>query len=175
MKTTLAASAALLMLAVPALAQDARQGDRAMDRSVQRTELEAKLRERLTKADANRDGIVTREELRARAEAARGERRAKRFDALDANRDGRLTRDEFAGAETMRSEGGMRGMRRARMMRKHGAMALGADGRIEIDAVVKRALERFDAADANRDGTLTPEERRAARQERMRMRGGPRG
>lgn len=171
MKTIFLAPAALLLLAAPALAQDSRAGTGPMDRSVARAEVEAKLRERLGKADANRDGVVTRDEMRARAEAGRAERRAKRFDTLDVNRDDRLTREEFASAEAIRPQGGMRGTRLGKMMRKRGAMALGADGRIEIDAAVRRALERFDAADQNRDGTLTPEERRTAREAMRAKRG----
>ncbi len=54
---------------------------------------------------------------------------------------------------------GMRGGRGA-MMGMRGARG---DQPVVIADAVKRALARFDAADANHDGTLTPEERQAAR------------
>ncbi len=46
------------------------------------------------------------------------------------------------------------------------------DGRVSIDAMVRSALERFDKADANHDGVLTPDERKAAREAWRSMRRG---
>jgi len=43
------------------------------------------------------------------------------------------------------------------------------DGIVIADAV-KKALERFDAADTNKDGTISPEERKAQR-DKWRLRG----
>lgn len=54
--------------------------------------------------------------------------------------------------------GGMGGMR-----------MFGEQGYVTLEQMRARALERFDRADANHDGVLTPEERRAAR-EAMRRR-----
>ena len=53
-------------------------------------------------------------------------------------------------AETYRVENGM-------------IMAEGDGKGIVINDAVKKALERFDAADTNKDGKLTPEERQAKR------------
>jgi hypothetical protein len=52
----------------------------------------------LMRADANNDGVVTREEMIAAANA--------QFDRLDADRDGKVTRDEMRAArEAMRGGG----------------------------------------------------------------------
>jgi hypothetical protein len=61
------------------------------------------------------------------------------------------------------------------MMREHtrmmftgghdGTIMAEGDGKgIVISDAVKKALERFDAADTNKDGKLTPEERKAQRE-----------
>jgi hypothetical protein len=41
--------------------------------------------------------------------------------------------------------------------------------------VLARAAERFDATDTNKDGVLTPDEMRAAREQSPNFRNGPRG
>ena len=44
-------------------------------------------------------------------------------------------------------------------------MAWSGDGKgIVIADAVKKALERFDATDTNKDGTISPDERKAARE-----------
>jgi hypothetical protein len=43
------------------------------------------------------------------------------------------------------------------------------DGRVTEGEMVAAAQARFDAIDSNRDGTLSPEERRAARAQRRAM------
>ena len=46
-----------------------------------------------------------------------------------------------------------------------GAVMADGDGKgIVIADAVKKALERFDAADTNKDGKLTPDERKAQRE-----------
>jgi hypothetical protein len=45
-------------------------------------------------------------------------------------------------------------------------MADGDGKGIVIADAVKKALDRFDAADTNKDGTLTPDERKARRDAR---------
>jgi hypothetical protein len=56
----------------------------------------------------------------------------------------------------------------------HEAM-FGEQGYVTLEQMRARALERFDRADANRDGTLTAEERRQARQQRIQERRGRSG
>jgi|GEM_PF-981317 len=101
--------------------------------------------------DANRDGRLTYEEMRARAHA--------RFARLDVNRDGRLTREEVR--ESRQDRRGDRVERR-----------FGEDGVMTREEFRRRADERFARLDANRDGRLTPEEMRSQRQERRMARGG---
>lgn len=177
MKTLILSTVAVAALAVPVLAQQAAPA-RPMSAPVTRADMESKLRARLATVDANRDGMMTRDEMRTARQAKKAERRAKAFERLDANNDGAVSRDEFAnaGAAMEKRGGGMRRMQMMRAMRGAGGMGAMAaladkDGRIAIDAVVKAALARFDSADANRDGTLTPEERRAAREARRASRG----
>lgn len=117
------------------------------------------------------------------------------FDRLDANRDNMISREEFARAREMREERriainrapgapgapgmagdhhGMGKMHRmggkgmgGRMMR----MAdLDRDGRVSLQEATTSALQRFDRIDANRDGRITPDERRQQREQRKAMR-----
>lgn len=188
MKNLLFAGAALAAIAaVPVLAQPG-GGDR--DRSAQpltRTAIVARVQARFARADANRDGFVTQDEARARAEARRserqehrGERRAQLFDRLDADHDGSISRAEFEARPAFaRGEGrGMRGQRFAgrrpgarggAMMASFGQRAFGAmdadrDGRVSLAEANRQALGWFDGVDTNRDGTISPEERLAARE-----------
>jgi hypothetical protein len=52
----------------------------------------------------------------------------------------------------------------------HGAAMFAGQGFVTLEQMRARALERFDRADANHDGTLTAAERHAAHE---RMRDGP--
>lgn len=102
------------------------------------------------------------------------------FDRLDANRDGSISRDEFAKAREMRIEkrmamnDGKPGGGRKMGMRHGGrGMGMGAgmlrradgngDGRVTLAEAEAAALRHFDQMDANRDGRVTPEERRDMR------------
>lgn len=100
----------------------------------------------LERADANRDGIVTREEFRAAAASA--------FDRQDANRDGRVDATE-------------RRQWRDRRMSRRGPEG----GTITRAAFQARALARFDRIDANKDGQIDPAERYMAREKRIQRRG----
>ena len=130
--------------------------------------------------DANKDGLVTFEELRAfhqahhrghgkhaglkaldkdgdgrisREEAAGAPRLTQSFDRIDANGDGFLTRDELRAAHAA--------MRRAHWAR----IDSDGDGRIsraEAQAGAPRLAQNFDAIDADHDGFVTRDELRAA-------------
>lgn len=129
--------------------------------------------ERLRAADANGDGQVTAEEMRAHAQARRAERRAAQFDRLDADKDGSISRAEFeAPRQQARGEGragagrwghARGGMKQGRMEGR--AARDGADRfPIVIAEAERKAAEAFARMDANGDGTLSVEERRAAMQ-----------
>jgi len=174
MKTLAATALAIAAIAVPVLAQDAPM--RGAQTPVARADVEAKLRARLAAVDANRDGKLTRDEMRAARQTRMAERRGKAFDRLDADDNGAVSRDEFTAMQA--GDGQRDGQRAGRMKRMKAMRGIGRaqmggmraladkDGSIAIDAAVKAAMARFDAADANRDGTLTPEERQAAREAR---------
>lgn len=178
MKKTAFAGAALVALAaaIPALAQPQGQARGPAAQPMTRAAVQARVQTRFARADANRDGFVTQEEVRARAEAARGELRAKAFDRLDANHDGNISRSEFETRPAARAEGPRQGMRGKRLARRGGAGMGGGlagrafammdgdrDGRVSLAEANAAALQRFDRVDANRDGTITPDERQAAR------------
>jgi len=48
---------------------------------------------------------------------------------------------------------------------------LNKDGRVSLQEATTAALQHFDQADANRDGQITPEERRAMHQRMMQEHG----
>lgn len=181
---TLLSGAALLGVAGITLAQDGPTGRPDRDADVTRQQVIARTDAMFARLDANRDGRVTRDEARAMGERRRDEMRQHMFDRLDANHDGNISRDEFSAAHERHggrgdhsrmgprpggpngpggpdAPGGRRGMRVGGM--------LGAEG-ATLEQMRARALERFDRADANHDGTLTAAERHAAH---GRMRGGP--
>lgn len=97
----------------------------------------------LMRADANKDGVVTRDEARAAADAL--------FARLDRNHDGRLTADE--------------------MPRRHPRAEAKPDREVTQAKFERRALRRFDRIDANKDGQIAKAEirefRLARKQQRM--------
>jgi len=136
--------------------------------TVTRAEAQAKAAEMFGRMDLNGDGKLD--------QADRALMIGKRFDAMDANHDGMLSKQEFIDAH-QKAAAGMRGaaMRPGMMrapgagMRMLGRMDANGDHAITRDEFIAGALKRFDAADADHDGKLTPEERRAAMREGMKM------
>jgi hypothetical protein len=123
MKLPILATAIALGIVAPALAQQGPQGPQT------RAEFQAAQKERFASFDANKDGVVTKEELTAAITARMGNAPPPQmidmaFAQLDTNGDGKATAEE---ADTA-------------------------------------AMTRFDKWDTNKDGTLTPEERRAGMQ-----------
>ncbi len=141
---------------------------------LKRTDVTPSVKAHFASLDANRDGVVTTEERKAAREKRLADRANQGFDLLDSNKDGAISRTEFdarpkrhfagAGPET----GKERRMRRGKG--RDGATRFGADankdGRVSESEMLASALSNFDAADANHDGVLTPEERKAARSAR---------
>ena len=178
-----------------ALAQDGdRPGRPDPNASETRQQVIARVDALFARLDANHDGRVTPEEMQAMGERRRGEMqqhagemrehagdmRQHMFDRLDANHDGSISREEFAaahqaggphpgmmppppgGPEGPEGHRGMGGGGRGGM----GMRMFGDQGFITLEQMRARALERFDRADANHDGVLTPAERQAARAQR---------
>ena len=160
-----------------------------------RAEVQAKVAEHFAKVDANRDGVVTKAEADAAAQAFRGkwaervkDRRDDRgdrvFERLDSNGDGSVSRAEWDAGQAQREQriashdrdgdgrrdghkpGGMHGMSGFSGHMFEMADA-NKDGRVTLQEAQAAALRHFDMADANRDGQITREERAQMRQ-RMR-------
>ena len=187
-KLTLAISAAVLAVTgagFAAYAADA-DGHHMMnpmgDKSVTRAEASAHASAMFDKLDANHDGKID--------PADREAKMLERFRKLDADGNGSISQAEFLAAHARKMGGHGMGHDRDGGGMKDGGMkdhAMGKDrqGRREMpmmgmvmlkmadtnhDNAVSRAefvgaaMAHFDAADANHDGNLTPQERRTAMQ-----------
>ena len=152
------------------------------DATVTRAEAQAKAAALFAQHDRNHDGKLD--------QADRAARIGEHFDKMDANHDGTLSKAEFVAAHEQaradhdgpnhegRGHKGMMGQHRMGHHGKgHGMMGAGkmgmdanGDHAITRDEFIAGALKRFDTADANHDGKLTKEERRAAMRAHMRDR-----
>ena len=176
-----ASALAVTGVAGTAVAQQAVQhkpGGMAMA-TVTRAEAQTKAGAMFERMDANKDGKIDAADREARL--------GQRFDAMDSNRDGKIDRGEFMAGHAPKqgADGHRAAMGEGRGMmhhgyRGHGKMAMRMLGKMDTngDKAVTRAefvtgmLARFDAADANKDGKVTPEERRAAMRAHMDEMGG---
>lgn len=193
----LAGGAGILAMAGVAIAQQPMTDRPDRNADMTRQQVIDRVDARFQTLDANRDGRFTLEESRAEREARRAQRIDRMFERLDSNRDGSITRAEMAEARPMRMGrrmGGRMGGRgpgpqaggpggpgapemgppppggpRGRGMRGMGGRMFGEQGFVTRDQMRERALARFDRVDADRNGTVTPAERQAAR-EQMRAR-----
>lgn len=186
MKKTLilALAATGLTIGGAAVAQDrAERPERGAD--ITRADAETRAAQAFARMDANNDGVINQADREARARA--------RFDATDTDNNGQLSFAETQAAREARQDiraerraerGEHEGRRGHRMGRRggrggdRGMMAQRADtngdGAVSQSEFTSAMLARFDAADANNDGTITAEERQAQRAERRAARG-PRG
>jgi hypothetical protein len=181
------AACALMSAAVVAQSDGPSAGKWGMRGQPQtRSDVEARVKERFAKLDANRDGAVTMEERKEQREDVRKAMKDRQFAALDTNKDGSISRAEFdagpasragmrgdgrSGKRMQGGRGGRRGMDGSRGFAKADA---NSDGKLTQSEMTAQALARFDRLDANKDGTLSVEERRAG-WEAMRGRRGKRG
>lgn len=168
------------LVAVPVLA--APGGDR--NATVTRAEAQAKATEMFAKMDVNKDGKLDAADRAAK----RSEMQAQMFDRLDADKDGNISKAEWdqhsadraakrgekradagEGKRGMRGHHGKRGGYHGMLMGKADTNGDKAVSQAEFQTA---ALARFDAADANKDGQVTPEERKAQRGEWRAKRGG---
>ena len=157
-----------------------------MNRQITRAQFVDARVARLTALDANRDGSISVEERQAAMQAKRAERANDRFAKLDANGDGSISRAEFDAGLQVRPDRGPRPERAGRHPGRDGARHAmrgpGREGRergpVVIADVAAKLGERFDKMDADRDGVISADERRAAmtahRAERQEQRQGRR-
>lgn len=171
---------AAALVAVPVLAAPGGADDNAVQT---RAEAQARATQMFAKMDANKDGRLDATDRAAQ----RAERQAKRFASLDADGNGSISKAEWdqhgadrtakraerrekraAAGEAgegkrhhgMRGGHGKRGGHRGMMIGKADTDGDKAISQAEFQTA---ALARFDAADANKDGQVTREERQAQR------------
>lgn len=171
---TLGLSIAALAVAGTAIAQNAPAAPRGdwANKTMTRAEVQTQAAAMFDRMDANHDGKLDQTDREAR--------KAEMFAKLDTDKNGQLSPAELEAGHKMRPGGpdgdhaGMAGMDHAKMgghkmgRGMHGGMGMGRmadtnkDGVVTKDEFVAAALTRFDAGDANHDGSLTPAERQAA-------------
>ena len=176
--TAFLVSAAAIAAAGVAIAQPAQHPMGAPTADKTRHQVIERVDRHFQQMAADNDGRFTREEAQAQRARMRDEHAGRAFDRLDANDDGNISREEFArhriGRAERRAEGGGEGMRgghHRRMMMAHrggpggrmmGGRLFGEQGFVTRDQLRERALAHFDRLDADRNGTVTAEERRQA-------------
>lgn len=150
------------------------------DATITRADAQAKATAMFDEHDRNHDGKLD--------QADRAARIGEHFDKMDANHDGTISKPEFVAAHEQ-AMGGHDGPGHDGTKMGHGMMGRGmmghamkgvdanGDNVITRDECIAAALKKFDAADANHDGKLTKDERRAAmhahmRERRAKMHGG---
>jgi len=169
-----AAGFTAVAIAGVAIAQPAPQ--ERMARDTTRQEVTQRVDALFDRLDENRDGRITPQERQTARERNRAEMADRMFARLDADGNGAITREEMREARGRRGGPGMRMGRRGGPEgpggRMRGMRGMGEQGFVTREQMRERALARFDRIDADRDGTVTVAERRAAREatrERRRM------
>lgn len=161
----LISSLVALAVASPATAQSA-AGAAPSEGSTPNTRSEVikALDARFAKVDANGDRSLSAAELQtvetqviARQKTELGQAVERSFAKLDANKDGRLTLEEYRAAAPAI---GARPAENAAAMVK--LLDTDKNGKLSSDEFKRRTLFIFDRLDANKDGTVTGEERRKA-------------
>jgi Ca2+-binding EF-hand superfamily protein len=174
------------------------------DGQIDKADREAMQAKRFAAADTNGDGELTQAEMKAAHEAhmakradKRADRQAERFAKMDTDNSGGISEAEMAAAHEAR--GKMRGERQAEMRGQRGerqqgmhqghrvkrgpgkAMAMLRQADANKDMIVTRAEfdasveARFARVDTDKSGTISAEERKAAREKMREMRQERRG
>ena len=144
--------------------------DANKDGKISKAELTSALDSRFVKMDVDRDGQFTQKDR----DQLRQQRQEARFAAMDANKDGQISKTEFASALQARADKraemrGPEGEGRKWRGGRRGGGGFGPMAAARQDGVVTKAefmagpLAMFDRADANKDGSVTAEEMKAAR------------
>lgn len=149
-----------------AWAADHAAGHQRMAEPVTRAQAEARAGQMFDRMDANKDGRVDA--------ADRAARQAAMFDRIDTSKDGQISREEFTAhhaamgqrREGRHGDGQRAGQRMGHHRGKHGGHhgMMGPDGAATRAEFTAAALARFDRMDADKNGTVTVDERRAARE-----------
>jgi hypothetical protein len=118
-----------------------------------------------TPGGGERGQFMQRDETRVEAQ----QRADTLFQLLDANKDGTVTRAEAdqALAQFQAARGGESGGRGGGRMQRMIDQAFATSQSLTLQQFEAQALARFDAEDANHDGTLTAAERQQARAQRQ--------
>jgi Ca2+-binding EF-hand superfamily protein len=170
---------------------------------IKRAALDKAVTAMFREADANGDGMVTIQELRSVIQARRDDIIRKRFAAIDKDRNGAISPDEFLAwqnqmgsvASTDAGATGDRDGPIAEMIRPHvgddpedGILAhliqpidvaliaqanSNYDAGLSLDELLAHERARFDAADIDKDGELSPDEMRRLMPRDNRPGGGP--
>ncbi len=169
------AAGATLMAGGAAFAQGTAPARPAPGADVTRAQVQERATAAFARMDVNKDGKIDAADREARQRA--------RFDRLDTDKNGAISFAEFTtrperpqGEPGQRAEGpGGPGEKGPRFRRGHRGGGFGGgmfgpgpaakEGMTQAQFVAA-ALERFDAADTDKNGVLTQAERRAARPER---------
>ncbi|MBB6124154.1 EF-hand domain-containing protein [Sphingobium subterraneum] len=176
------------LVAVPVIAAEMAPG-----KTIVRSEVEGKVKEHFAEVDANHDGAITPEEMRAMREHKRADSLDAHFKRLDTDGNGSISRAEFnAGHAAMGPMveppmahggeghgpgpggpmGGMHGMGGMMMFQQADA---NKDGKVTLAEATAGALRLFDMVDTNKDGSVTPDERRGFRDQMRAQWKGKRG
>lgn len=160
----LIASVVALAAASPAIAQPA-AGAAPSEASTPNTRSEVikALDARFAKIDASGDGSLSAAELQtveaqviARQKTELGQAVERSFAKLDTNKDGRLTLEEYrAAAPAIAAKPADNAAAMVRLLDTD------KNGKLSGDEFKRRTLFIFDRLDANKDGTVTAEERKA--------------
>lgn len=142
------------------------------DGKISKAELTAALDARFARMDANHDGKLTKEDWALNREARLDER----FAAMDADHNGQISKAEFKAAHQGPGPEGRddQGFGRRGHHRFGGGMMFGGrggpmaeamkDGGVTRAEFMARPLAMFDKADSNKDGVVTADEMKAARE-----------
>lgn len=150
--------------AAPGTPQGKHSADADGNGVITRAEATAKANAMFTRLDVNKDGTLDKSDRVAMREMMK----TRMFERLDANKDGSITKTEFL-AERDGHDASGRGGRGGKPHGRHGGGRMMAgmmkDGALTQPQFVAAALQRFDATDTNKDGQLTKDERQAAREQ----------
>ena len=120
--------------------------DKNGDGQLQVTELPEHMQKFMAKADTNGDGVITIDELKAGEEKMRAEHLAK----VDTDHDGKISPEERKAAFEKFAEA------------RFSKMDKNSDGALSKDEVGDKRWERLSVADADKNGSVTKDEIKAA-------------